>query len=124
MLTFDELRALAEAVGFVGAAAEIAAAIALAESGGNCHAKNIVSAEQAAAWNAAHPGETRHGPERSFGLWQINTLAHPHFDEARLLDGQYNAHAAFQVSSGGTNFKPWSTYNTGRYRKYMPEVSV
>ena len=120
MLTFEELRALAEAVGFVGDAADIAAAIALAESSGDVRATNIVTAEQAADWNAAHPGQPRHGPERSFGLWQINTLAHPQYDEGRLLDGQYNAHAAFQVSSGGTNFKPWSTYNTGLYRKHMP----
>src|ERR1019366_10543421 len=56
--------------------------------------------------------------ERSFGLWQINTLAHPNYDEASLLDPTYNAQAAYQISSAGTNWSPWSTYTHGEYKPF------
>jgi hypothetical protein len=105
-MTLDELRALAASVGFPDP--ETAAAVAMAESRGNPSAQNIVT-------NPA-PGN---GPERSFGLWQVNTLAHPNYDEQSLLDPTYNARAALAISSGGTNWTPWSTYNHGDYKQYM-----
>lgn len=105
-MTLDELQALAASVGFPDL--ETAAAVAMAESRGNPSAQNIVT-------NPA-PGN---GPERSFGLWQINTLAHPSYDETRLLDPTYNAQAALAVSKNGTDWTPWSTYNHGDYKQYM-----
>jgi hypothetical protein len=105
-LTVDQLYSLASSVGFPDP--ETAAAIAMAESRGNPNATAIVTDPL--------PGN---GPERSFGLWQINTLAHPQYDEGQLLDPTYNAKAALAVSSGGTNFTPWSTYNHGDYEQYM-----
>ena len=104
-LTLDELNTLAESVGFPDPA--LAAAVAMAESRGNPQATAIVTDPL--------PGN---GPERSFGLWQINTLAHPNYNEASLLDPTYNAHAAYQISSAGTNWTPWSTYTSGAYKKY------
>jgi len=110
-MTLDQLRQLAANAGFPDP--NVAAAIAMAESGGNPNATNIVTNPL--------PGN---GPERSFGLWQINTLAHPNYNESQLLDPAYNASAAFSVSSGGTNFHPWSTYNHGDYLKYMPAGTI
>jgi hypothetical protein len=107
-MTLDELRSLAASVGFPDP--ETAAAVAMAESRGNPSAQNIVT-------NPA-PGN---GPERSFGLWQINTLAHPQYPEHLLLDPTYNAQAALAISQGGTNWTPWSTYNHGDYRQYMTD---
>lgn len=105
-MTLDQLRTLAASVGFPDP--ETAAAVAMAESGGNPSAQAIVT-------NPA-PGN---GPERSFGLWQVNTLAHPNYDESSLLDPTYNARAALAISSNGTNWTPWSTYNSGAYKQYM-----
>jgi len=105
-VTLDELRALAASVGFPDP--DTAAAVAMAESRGNPSAQNLVT-------NPA-PGN---GPERSFGLWQINTLAHPNYDENSLLDPTYNARAALAISQNGTNWTPWSTYNHGDYRQYL-----
>lgn len=121
-LSFADLVALATSVGM--AQPEVAAAVAIAESSRDGHladpsATAIVTQEQADAYNAAHPGGTRHYPERSFGLWQINTLAHPQYDETQLLDPAYNARAALAVSSGGKNWRPWSTFTSGLYRKYL-----
>ena len=107
-MNIDQLRTLAASVGFPNPGT--AAAIAMAESRGNPSAQNIVT-------NPA-PGN---GPERSFGLWQINTLAHPQYDEQSLLNPTYNAQAAFAVSKGGTDFTPWSTYNHGDYEQYMTD---
>jgi hypothetical protein len=96
VLSFAQLRQLAADTGFPDPS--FAATIALRESSGNTNATNI------------HGPLPNALPERSFGLWQINTLAHPQYDESSLLDPDYNAHAALQISSGGTNWKPWSTY--------------
>jgi hypothetical protein len=97
--TLAELVALAKAVGFPDPTT--AAAVAMAESGGNPFAV---------------------GDEgTSFGLWQVHTPAHPEFDASRLLDANYNAHAALLISKSGTNWTPWTTYNTGAFKRYMPQ---
>jgi hypothetical protein len=111
-LTFDEIRALWINNGGHSASADVAAAIALAESGGRTDAYNPTP------------------PDDSVGLWQVNyygalratrvarygtpewLLAHP--------DGQ--ARAAIDISSGGTNFRPWSTYTSGAYRGHLPPL--
>jgi Lysozyme like domain len=82
----------------------LAIAIALAESGGNINAHN--------------PG-SRTDIENSYGLWQINILAHPSYSAARLLTPAYNAQAAYDISSGGSNWNPWGTYTSGAYRAHM-----
>ena len=104
--TLAELRALAAQAGFPDPT--LAAAIAMAESGGNEHAQNIV--------DHPLPGNL---PERSFGLWQVNTLAHPEFDEGRLSDAMYNAQAALLISKRGTDWSHWSSYTHNRYQQYM-----
>lgn len=105
-MTLAQLRSLAAHLGFPDPVT--AAAVAMAESGGNPGAINIVANPL--------PGNA---PERSFGLWQINTLAHPQYDEGQLGDPTYNGQAAFAISSGGRNWTPWSTYTSGAYRAYM-----
>jgi len=110
VLNLAQLRALAVSTGFPNP--DLAAAVAMAESGGNPNAEAIITNPL--------PGN---GPERSFGLWQINTLAHPTYSEASLLDPTYNALAAYTISNGGTNWRPWSTYTSGLYKKwYRPQV--
>lgn len=122
-MTFDELEQLALSVGFPATAARVAAAIAIAESDGNPSSSNVVTAAQAAAYNAQHPTGPRHAPERSFGLWQVNTLAHQEYDERRLLEPEYNARAALVVSKSGTDFRAWATYNDGSFQQYMPKTT-
>lgn len=105
-MTLAQLRSLAAHLGFPDPVT--AAAVAMAESAGNPGAINIVANPL--------PGNA---PERSFGLWQINTLAHPQYDEGQLGDPTYNGQAAFAISSGGRNWTPWSTYTSGAYRAFM-----
>lgn len=108
ILSPAQLRDLAASVGFPDPA--MAAAVAMVESYGHTDATNIVT-------NPA-PGN---GPERSFGIWQVNTLANPQFSEASLLNPQYNARAAYVLSNGGTNWGPWrNTIQSGAYKQYLP----
>ena len=91
--------AIARSAGFPNP--ELAAAVAMAESGGNANAV----------------GDLYLGG--SYGLWQINSKAHPQFSVAMLFDPTYNARAAFEVSKGGTDWTPWTTFRTGAYRQYL-----
>jgi hypothetical protein len=104
------LTALCKEVGFPNP--ELAAAIAMAESGGD-HTKITI-----------HPGGTGkpgyRGAERSVGLFQINMLAHKGFSEQYLLDPVKNARAALQVSKDGANWQPWSAYTNGTYKRFLP----
>lgn len=83
-----------------------AVAVALAESGGNERAHNAVP------------------PDDSYGLWQINMLGslgparRTQFgitSNEQLYDIATNAKAMAAISSGGTNWKPWSTFQGARY---------
>jgi hypothetical protein len=82
------------------------------------------------------------------GLWQINTVhsgATPYTDpyannpnpaDAKLVpsnlqpfmmqmfDPNLNAQKAYSVSSSGTNWTPWVTYNTGAYKSYLSQAST
>lgn len=91
-LTAREIAKYAYDAGFRGEALITAVAIAMAESGG---------------FTGAHNPEG----EDSRGLWQINVAPNVRPNKwGDLSDPVINARAAFEVSGGGTNFKPWTTF--------------
>lgn len=111
-LDFGQLRQLAMGAGFTGEEATIAAAIALAESGGNPRAQLVTARED------------------SRGLWAINTKAHPTADRERLYQPEYNAATARRVFLAG-GWRPWSVWSydysgnrlgagRGVYRRFLP----
>ena len=112
-LTRAQIRSYVDHFGF--AQPDVAVAIALAESGGVPNAL----------------GDIRDGKPISFGLWQINTRAHPQWSRDELMDPRRNAEAAFALSRGGTDWSAWSTWwqdasrrigpGQGRYLRYMPK---
>ena len=53
------------------------------------------------------------------GLWQINSCWHPSVSKSCAYDAQCNANAAYRISSGGANWKPWVAYTNGSYRNYL-----
>jgi hypothetical protein len=99
------------AAGFAPPAALTGTEIALAESGGNPAAQGDV-ALQDGTW----------GP--SYGLWQIRTLKRETGtgstrDITALASGiTAQARAEYVISGGGSNWSPWTTYRTGRYRQF------
>lgn len=111
-LTPLQLASLALSQGCPAADAATAAAIAAAESGGNPAAQGDITLMDS-VW------------DWSEGLWQIRGLrAERGTGELRdsLANGNpvTNARAMMTISSGCTNWTPWSTYNSGAYLAYLP----
>ena len=90
----SQLEALWEAVGGSAGAALMAAEIAEAESSGRQYAANANS-----------DGTVDRG------YWQINSSHGP----LSTFGAHGNARAAVLISSDGTDWTPWTTYNTGAY---------
>jgi hypothetical protein len=115
-LTARQLYDLARTAGLSPTAAVVAAAVALAESGGNTAAVGDVSL-QTGTW----------GP--SIGLWQIRSLKADYGtgrarDAARLADPAFNARSMVEISSKGANWRPWSVFTSGKYRQHLDTVSA
>lgn len=96
--TKTQLESLWIANGGNPAHAAMAAAIALAESGGDPHATD----------NDSNGTVDR-------GLWQINSV---HGSQS-TYDVNENAKAAVAISDNGTDWSAWVTFLTGAYRKYL-----
>jgi len=103
-LTAVQVARLALAAGLSPAAAVTAVAIARRESG-------FVT--------TAHGGPPAEPNDDSYGLWQINMLGslgparRRQFglaSDAELFNPEVNARAMYAISSGGTNWSPWTTY--------------
>ena len=107
-LSPEELAAVASEAGFKGSALTKIVAIMMAESSGNTTA-----------------GYTRYteGTHNSIGIAQINANAHQQYNPEALTNPIYNAEASYQISNGGSNFTPWTTYLTGAYKKYLSAAS-
>lgn len=105
--SFDELLSLAQDAGF-DANSQTAAAIAMAESGGDP--------------NAYNPERQAGAPEGegSYGLWQIYHNKHKEFTPEQLKDPATNAQEAYKVYADAGGFSPWSTFKSGAYQKYLP----
>jgi hypothetical protein len=59
--------------------------------------------------------------EKSYGLFQVNALAHPEYDTNKLrTDPVYNAQAALNIFKK-EGLKAWGSYTDGRYKKYYTD---
>ncbi len=97
--SLGQMTQLAKNSGFSDEKAPVMAAIAMGESHGDPSAHNT-------------------NKEDSYGLTQINADAHGPkargaFNPQRAFD------LAFDISKGGTDFSPWSVYNSGEYRSFL-----
>lgn len=117
ILSIPQILTLAADAGFSGPDLATAAAVALAESSPPGNSLGPYNPEQKAG---AAPGQG------SYGLWQIYLTAHPEYDSNQLTnDPAYNARAAFGVySAAGASFRPWTTYNSGKYLGFLPQVQA
>lgn len=79
-------------------------AIAWAESSGN---------PSACLFNAGS------SPSWDRGIVQINSRWHPEVTDYNAFSSSQAFVEAYRISSQGTNFGPWSTYNNGAYRTYL-----
>jgi hypothetical protein len=106
----SQIFSYAKGAGLSDARAKIAAAIAMAESGGNPSALSNDS------------------DDYSFGLWQINMKGsmgpsrralYGLSKNEDLFDPAVNARVMSAISHQGQNFSAWTTYTSGRYQQFM-----
>jgi hypothetical protein len=102
--------------GFRGQALITMVATAIGESGLNPNARGDTTITNR-TW----------GP--SIGLSQIRSLNAQRGtggsrDANRLSDPAFNAQAAFEISGGGRNFRPWTVFTSGKYRKHLQTASA
>lgn len=110
ILDSNQIGQLAAAAGFSGRDLNVAVAVALAES---------VPSGNPNSYNPETQAGTPQG-QGSYGLWQIYLKVHPEFSGWNLFDPMQNARAAFSVySAAGNSFRPWSTFNSGKYAAFL-----
>lgn len=99
-----QIRQLCAVAGFPADVTEVAAAIALAESGGNTDAVNNRVAT------------------RAVGLWQIEIRqAHKDVTEEQARDARFSTSYALHLWQGrGRQFTDWTAYNNGSYKRFLP----
>ena len=97
------LRELARSAGVTGRDVDVAAAVAMAESGGNPKAVSVTN---------------------DYGLWQINAPSWPQFTRDQLLTPSGNAAAMAIVRVSGRGWSNWTTYRTGAYQRFMPSSTT
>jgi lysozyme-like protein len=114
-LSHGQLMTLWEKNGGPAFLADIAAAIAQAESGGCQYAKAGPTDDRPVKQCTYRKTNL----ENSYGLWQINRRAHSQYSARTLYTLDGNAKAAVQISRNGTDFTPWSTYTSGAYKKFL-----
>jgi hypothetical protein len=113
-MTAQECARVCHEQGFAGEPLVTVVAIATAESGRDPDAvgdRDLVDE----VW----------GP--SVGLLQIRSLHSDRGsgrarDELANTDPAHNAGAAWEISRRGTDFRPWSTFGSGAYRRYIASV--
>lgn len=115
-LTADQIAQYAYQAGFRGQGLLRIVAIAFAESGGRTNARGDVGL-QTAQW----------GP--SIGLTQVRSLNNQRGkggqrDELANADPLTNMRNAFAISNGGTNFRPWSTFTSGKYQNFLGKAQT
>lgn len=110
---FKQLLVAIHDAGFKGSSFLTAAEIALAENN-----KIDATVNDTRGRTDLPPGTQ---PEYSVGPFQINLLAHGGITPeniARASNIESAAQWAYEISSKGTDFSPWSTYTGGQYKNY------
>jgi hypothetical protein len=101
--TYSQLEGLWINAGGSSAVAPVAAAIALAESGGCSAALNLTD---------------NNGTQTSVGLWQVSNGTHSY--PAAWSTAAGNAtEAVAKYSGAGNSLSPWGTYDSGAYKTYL-----
>ena len=107
-LSFAQLEGLWIQAGGPKLVAPVAAAIALAESGGRPDALNPTD---------------NGGTQSSFGLWQISNGTHAP-PSPNWADPLTNARLAVAKYTAAGGWSPWGTYASGAYRQFLPSGYV
>lgn len=114
-LGFEQLKALLRSVGFPENVIDRMARIGILESAGDATVARVCPGNGRCAITkngrtTIVPAVRGQGPESSYGLFQINTRAHPQYSPSLLSDPYYNAKAALEVFKK-QGFNAWKLSN-------------
>lgn len=102
-LTDSQIAGYLRAAGFPADQIATGVAIALAESGGRTDALN--TANRNGSWDA--------------GLMQVNSIHG--YSQSYLFDPKNNVAASIKIyRAAGNRWTPWSTFNSGSFRRFLP----
>lgn len=107
ILTSAQAAAYATQAGFSGSTLQTILAIAICESGLDTMATNTVG-------NSA-------GVDR--GILQINSFYHKEVSDDCAFRPECAFQEAYRISSGATNFTPWTTYTNGCYLSHIQNAA-
>lgn len=106
-LSMVQIAGYAKQAGFSGNALITAVAVAMAESSGNTNVENSIGC---------------------VGLFQIygkiHRRSHPTWTNSWLKSPGNNAKAAYILSNGGKNWKPWEAYSRGMHKRYLSSATA
>jgi len=120
-MNLAEITSLAASTGLRGE--QLATAVAIAGWQGSPHPAE--SGGNPAAVGDLGLVDGKWGP--SIGLWQVRSLhadrgTRRERDQDALRDPAFNARAMYKISSGGSNWRPWSVYKNGIYERNMAQA--
>jgi hypothetical protein len=100
-----------------------AAAVCGGESGGDPRLYVCDKNGRAVGQGEFVPGQPINCPQGTTsydrGLWQLNSVAASSTSDACAFNPVCNAGAAYLASDRGTNFSPWSSYDSDNYRTWI-----
>ena len=100
--TGKHVASVARVAGWSGADLVTAVAIAYAESG----------------WDDTARGGPNSNGTYDYGLWQINDIHKP--TQTEKTNSVANGQRAYRIyKEAGNSFKPWATYNDGKYKRHL-----
>lgn len=62
--------------------------------------------------------------ESSYGPWQVNRDAHPHWPADVLMTADGAARAMVEISGNGATWRPWTMWANGGYRNHLAEAEA
>lgn len=90
-------------------------------TGGSVNTANLAAAI-AQAESSGNAGALSSNPDggQNVGLWQLDTKGEgAGYTVSQLQDPDTNARITIMKTANGTNWGPWETYHTGAYKKYL-----
>jgi Lysozyme like domain len=102
------LAVAAAQAGFTGQGLRLAVAVGLAESGGSPTARGP---------NPPTPGCLTGSIDR--GAWQLNDCYHPEVTDSCADDLACAASATYRISAAGTDWREWTTFESGAYQAQL-----
>lgn len=123
------LRAAPDSIPFTAAQTCAAAAV----KAGFSYARTVDGYPQMVVAVAISLAESSCNPSAKFvnsngcvdrGLWQIDNCAWPNVSNTCAYQVQCNADAAYTISDEGTDWGPWSTFQSGAWRNYISDADA